>query len=461
MALKTDISKAQKKREEEQLRQDSFKRFGRPVPWWKAKPGTNKIRVLPPWTGEGPNAFQFWCERWIHFGTMSIEAPDEQNQFSVVCPKHTPGAAEILGFGENEEISCPVCEHVASLRASNDPTDAAFAKDNRAKMRIYYNIIDLNDPIWIADAIGELKQKGCPEDNLPTEGSPKVQVYSSGPTVMQMILDYYADNTDLADLETGHNLIIEREGSGLNTKYRVRPDMNASKAPITDEEWEQEMWNLDEVMPFLSTEQVEMILGGASREEVFKLGTATRPALPEGEEEPASEEKQLPESTESGSDVETAESTKNESAGEPEGTFEVPLDDDGDVDYQRLPDAMIEDPESDYHVSCFGKARQRDTSDPSCIGDDENDKCVVFDKCGLRIEALDEEERKAKEAAAAKKKKPGVGKKKPGAGKTDGKKKAAPGKGNGASAKKAASKPETAPASDADDLEAQMKAALE
>jgi hypothetical protein len=474
MALKTDIDKAQKKREEEKKRQEAFKRFGRPVPWWKCKPGTNKVRILPPWTGEGPNAFQFWCERWIHFSVMAIEAPDEQNQFSVVCPKHTPGAGDILGYGAEESIPCPVCEHVASLRASSDPTDSELAKSIRAKMRVYYNIIDLADPIWTDDAIEEIKQRGCPEDKLPTAGEPKVQVYSSGPTVMQMILDYYADNIDIADLETGHNMVIEREGKGINTDYRVRPDLKASKAPITDEEWEREMWNLDEVMPFLTGEQMDMILGGSSREEVFKLGTATRPALPEGDEETTDESKQLPESTEADANEASQEGSQEDSQSEggSESTFEIPIDKDGDIDYAKIPHELIESKDSEQlvvkagtdgehcvHVPCYGGARQRDTTDENCTG------CIVFDRCGERIEQLDEEARLAKEAAA-KKKKPGAGKKTPGAGKkTPGAGKKTPGAGktaSGGNGESTKTEPAaTAPASDADDLEAQMKAALE
>jgi hypothetical protein len=459
MALKTDIDKAQKKREEEKLRQESFKRFGRPVPWWKAKNGENNIRILPPWTAKGPNAFQFWCERWIHFNVMAIEAPDEQNQFSHVCPKHTPGAGDVLGYGADEVIPCPVCDHVANLRASSDPVDSELAKNIRAKMRVYYNIIDLSDPIWTDDAIEEIKQRGCPEDKLPTAGEPKVQVYSSGPTVMQMILDYYADSIDIADLEKGHNMKIERSGTGLNTDYRVRPDMKASTAPITDEEWTREMWNLDEIMPFLTNEQMDMILAGSSREEVFKLGTATRPALAEGEEEPVSEEKQLSESTDGSQAAgEEAQTSAETAEGPTESKFEVPLDSDGDVDYQRLPDAMLEDADSEYHVSCYGPPRQRDTKDQNCI------ECVLLDRCGERIEHLDEEARLAKEAAAKKKKPgagkkaPGAGKKKPGAGKAT---TAASGGGGNGESTKSESTSDPAPASDADDLEAQMKAALD
>src|SRR5262245_25310206 len=37
------------------------------VRYWMPKEGKNRIRILPPWTTEGPNANQYWREVAMHF----------------------------------------------------------------------------------------------------------------------------------------------------------------------------------------------------------------------------------------------------------------------------------------------------------------------------------------------------------------------------------------------------------
>jgi len=56
-----------------------FKDIRGPMPFLKLKSGKNKIRVMPPWTEEGTNAYQWWREVWTHWGV----GPDEENKKTI------------------------------------------------------------------------------------------------------------------------------------------------------------------------------------------------------------------------------------------------------------------------------------------------------------------------------------------------------------------------------------------
>jgi len=415
MALKTNINKALKKGEEERARAAAQASFGRQAMWWKPKAGENMIRMLPPWTDTGPNQLQFWREIWLHWGVTSKDDPEGSNVFNIPCTNRTPGASALMGFDPDVKIPCEICNMVEELRGSSDPANSELAKQTRAKMRIYSQIIDIADPTWTQDAVNELKAKGVQEDNLPKVGEAKIQLYSYGPTILNGILDFYQDSIDIADLEEGYNVKIKRDGTGINTDYRVRLEMQPSKAPITEKEWDSKMWNLDELMPFFTEEMVNAVLEGATQEEVRALKPGVKEeqkALPAAKtKKTASEEpEEAVEELETESEVED-EPEQDDAPEEPEVDF-PPLDEDGDINFDALKDEQIEDPKmQDYavkagtddehtpYVECFGAARQRQPEDHGCMKN-----CGLFDRCGKRIEFLDAEAAKA--AAAAKKNRP-------------------------------------------------------
>jgi hypothetical protein len=285
--------------------------------------------------------------------------------------------------------------------------------------------------VWTKKNVEELKADGCPDKNLPKAGKPKIQVFGFGTTIMKDLLDFYQDNVDLCDLDNGHDITIEREGKDINTDYRTRPSLKPSKAEnITDEDLS-EMWNLDQLMPFMTSEQQDLILAGGTKEDVYTLSSATTPesrqlsaGKKEKKEEPAKSEEVVENSTEEeaseSEENEASESAEEEAVVEEEEVAEEaansdtpdwpPLDKDDNIDYDQLSDEQIEDKtfvdvvDKDgfkVYVECFGKARQRNPKDEQCA-----ENCGLFDRCGKRIAFLDEEEKKVK-AAAAKKAPPG------------------------------------------------------
>jgi hypothetical protein len=394
MAIKTNMDKAKQKAAEEAARA-AQSNFG-PMPFWKPKTGKNKVRIMPPWTEEGHNGYQWYRETWTHW---NVGPEDEDRKTSVVCPIKTP---------PGEISACPLCAYVDQLRESGDPANMEEAKALKAKMRIYTNIIDLKDPTWSEDDIEQLLADGTPEDKCPEAGDPKIQVFAFGSMIFKDLLDYYTDDVDLVDLDEGYDVNITKEGKGVNTKYRVRTAPKPSKAPVPDDD--PKVHNLDVLQPLKTPEQIEAIMEGVDPEEVKAMGAAAKEAAKElpAKEEKAKEEEEKPKE----------EKAKKKPAGKkPPGKKAKeepfpPLDEDGYHDYDKVTDEQIEDPnnanvmdkhDNALHIGCYGGARQRDEEDSVC-----KDDCPLFERCGKRIEALD----KPKKRKAPGKKKAG-GKAKP------------------------------------------------
>jgi hypothetical protein len=245
-----DMGKVKQKADEEAQRALSRQAGG--FKYWNPKPGKNRVRFMPPWTVQGPNANQFWREIYVHWGVGT----DEDNAQSFACPVKTPH-----GPGG----SCPVCHYVEQLRATKAPEDAELANQMRAKQRFYSNIVDLDDPTYSDKDVQEWKARQddktreCPFK----EGDTKVQVFSYGPMIYKDLLDVFCDQgIDITDLNTGHDVVITREGSGRETKYRTRPDFNATVFAPRGRQISDVNVDLDRLMPFAPLEQMTAALTG-------------------------------------------------------------------------------------------------------------------------------------------------------------------------------------------------------
>ena len=175
--------------------------------FWVPKVGTNQIRVLPPLG----NNDMFFLETIIHFlpGDMPVR-----------CLR-----------AEGEE--CAVCILVDKLRKQeDDPKKVELSRRLEAKKRYLYYVVDLDD-----------EESG-------------IQVYSSGIKVMQQVSSYFADPEwgDLTDPKTGHDIILERLGSGLNTSYIVKPKKSSS--PIAEKYLSEDVKDLSTIIPVLSPQEV-------------------------------------------------------------------------------------------------------------------------------------------------------------------------------------------------------------
>jgi len=171
----------------EQNRKSAGAMFGDTSIWTPGK-GTNKIRILPSWNPDETPVF--YKEVAYHYSV----GPDES---IVMCPQRMAGKR------------CFICEQVKELKKAKGKgakKAKAIIEKVRAKGRILYNIVDLND-----------KKAG-------------IQVFISGPKIFKELLSMVIDEDigDISDPKEGFDIKIIREGEGLDTEYRVRAAAKAT-----------------------------------------------------------------------------------------------------------------------------------------------------------------------------------------------------------------------------------------
>jgi hypothetical protein len=145
---------------------------------------------MPPWNEEGI----WYLEIPYHYNI------GEENE-TLICPKRFKG------------MRCYICDVVKDLRSKTGEEFKALADKLRPRNRIFYNIVDLENP---------------------TAG---VQVFGSGKGIFEDLIYYDLDDDwgDITSPTRGYDIVIDRRGTGLQSKYQVLPKRNPSA--ITNKEW--------------------------------------------------------------------------------------------------------------------------------------------------------------------------------------------------------------------------------
>lgn len=189
--------------------------------YFSFKDGRNVIRILPPWEGSEDFSKSFGK----HWGT-----DENGSRFCVYCPRDT--------FGKH----CPICENLSHEWKKPGLTEERkeFLKDISSSLRYMANVVDLND-----------MGRG-------------VQIAEFPKTVMEAIWKKMVDEEigigDVSDPDKGYDLIIDRVGKGLNTKYTVEPKKKPNK--IVYPNWKEETKNLDAFVKEESDETLKGFLKG-------------------------------------------------------------------------------------------------------------------------------------------------------------------------------------------------------
>lgn len=171
----------------------------------KPQPGQHKYRILPSWRSGGDS--QFWHDFSMHF----IKTPDSADKPAAVyvCAAKTYGK------------SCDVCEAIKkSMGVCGDDKLNDFLKKAQSAQRYLLNVLHLTGP-------------------EPT----KPQVLEVGQGVFENICALIGEYGDITCPDTGTDIIIKREGSGLETKYTV---MSAAKSQPVPKSVLGSVTNLDE-----------------------------------------------------------------------------------------------------------------------------------------------------------------------------------------------------------------------
>lgn len=228
--------------------------------------GSNPMRLLPPWTDEGPNANDFCREIYQHWGAN----PQYPNS-PLTCPKRTHGL----------DGDCPVCDKVAQLRATGDAADAEQAAKIQAKVKYLSNAINLLDPVYTQEDYDIAKAAGAPDFEV---GDTKIVVWRYTASIYKQILDCFtALQTDITDIESGRDLVVKRTGKGMqDTKYNVI----LKDASAVDVVGELKLINLDAMSAPKTTAELAAAVGASlpASSPALPASTPTTAPTPQGAE---------------------------------------------------------------------------------------------------------------------------------------------------------------------------------
>lgn len=154
--------------------------------------GKHKFRILPAHPEVGAEA-DFWAD----FGQHYIKDLEDKTKAVYVCTDKT--------FGR----PCGVCQALeAAGRGVTDDQELKAITDSQCKRaEILVNVLHLNS----SDKAG-----------IP-------QILQMTPTTFAKVLDLVDEYGDITSLTEGTDLIITREGVGLNTEYSVQPARTSAK----------------------------------------------------------------------------------------------------------------------------------------------------------------------------------------------------------------------------------------
>lgn len=157
----------------------------------KPNAGRNRYRILPGWRDGDPTFYH-------DFGQHFIKGTDNQIKAVYMCVDQTYGKP------------CPICEQVATgIRMSTDDVITNALQQAKSSKRILMNVLALDS-----------EQPDTP------------QVLEVGPSVFMGVLNLFDEwGADLIDLEKGQDIVIHREGTGVNTKYTVQ--VGAKSKPVS------------------------------------------------------------------------------------------------------------------------------------------------------------------------------------------------------------------------------------
>jgi hypothetical protein len=147
--------------------------------YWEPKEGKNQVRILPPYSKKGVWIF----ELALHYGFVD----DEERKRAYPCLRQWKGE------------KCPACDAAAELKKVDGGSKAADRMRPRSKY--YVNLIDRR------------------------VGEDKVFIYGFSGKAMNQIGSYDDDTEDYGDItnpKKGFDIIVEKTGSGLKTRYDIR-----------------------------------------------------------------------------------------------------------------------------------------------------------------------------------------------------------------------------------------------
>lgn len=193
----------------------------------KPPSGTSSWWVLPAMKGKGGNPFKSGV--YVHF----VKDPKNPGNIIAVgiCPSKT----------RNEP--CGVCPFLSMLRRTGVAADKELADDMAAAENIMCNAVQLSAQ------------------------NPQVEILGLSMGVYKFLAQTLRDKvngTDFTHPLTGRPVLIEKEGSLLNTKYTPRLAANPIPGGLPNKKWLEQMNDLDMVFEELDHEAIARTLTAAA-----------------------------------------------------------------------------------------------------------------------------------------------------------------------------------------------------
>jgi hypothetical protein len=158
----------------------------------KPSPGKHTYRILPTWR---LNTQPEECKKeaqpfWHDFAMHWVRTEKNGKPTAYICLEKTFGA------------ECPVCSAIGrGISASDDDATVELLKEANASQKYLLNVLHRTSP------------------DKPNE----VQVMEVGQKIFDQLIEFMSEYGDITDLKEGMDLIINREGSGMDTRYTVLP----------------------------------------------------------------------------------------------------------------------------------------------------------------------------------------------------------------------------------------------
>lgn len=190
----------------------------------KPKDGRNRYRILPGWRLKLAGGALSGDPTFYHdFGQHFIKDEAGEMKAVYICTDKT--------FNR----PCAVCNTIdAAIRSTSDDAMVKLMKEAKAAGRILLNVLEVDG------------------DN-PNEP----QILELAPTAFNEVLNIFGEWGDITDLAEGKDIIVERSGKGIGTRYSVQ--IAAKSKPVSMDVWKK-VANLDEYVAQESEEQAARAL---------------------------------------------------------------------------------------------------------------------------------------------------------------------------------------------------------
>lgn len=193
----------------------------------KPEAGRNRYRILPGWR-EGDPTF------WHDFGAHYIKGHDQQIKAVHICLDKT--------FGR----PCDVCTAIEkAIMSTADDATLKLLKDAKSTGRVLLNVLHIDGD--------------KPTEPQILEVAPSVFNGKKGVGGVISLFDEWPTMMNLAD---GHDIIVERQGTGLDTSYGVQ--IAGGSKPVSPDIMKK-IANLDEFVAQESTEAHQRALSNIAQ----------------------------------------------------------------------------------------------------------------------------------------------------------------------------------------------------